>query len=124
MEKTKKPVKINNYPFDGFDFTELADAWNVCAFDKDQISDNVEDWRHSIDSDSIKFYLRNVLKGYDGGDPSFVMRKTAKDIRIFATELADCDFHHHGPLWKGLASIEDDFTVISMTIPLVAYMWN
>jgi len=108
-------MKIDHYPFEGWDFMELAHAWNIPV-----IHGSAGD---ITDADDIVFYIRSLYKTFDGGDMTRPMRKCAKDIRIFVGMLGDCD-DNNSALWKGLASIEDDYSIIRLSIPLIGYMWD
>lgn len=120
---TNKVKKLDHYPFDGWDFMELADAWNIHVPDDCWIP-GYEGWHPEIsDSGVISIYLEGVMKKYGGGEPTRVMKKCAKDIRIYCELLSkgiSCD----APLWGGMAQIECDWTIIRYTIDLVGSMWD
>jgi hypothetical protein len=116
-------TKLNSYPFDGWDFMEFADAWNVYVGDEFWLKG--ADGYHGLytDADVISVYLEQVLKNYNG-KPTRPMRKCAKDIRIFLKKLSKSEHHYDTPVWKGMSKIEDDFTLLSYAIKLMGNMWD
>jgi hypothetical protein len=105
-------MKLDNYPFNGWDYTELAEAWNLY----------IPVW--PMDDKLIEYYLEGLFRNYNGNKPTRPMRKAAKDIRLFLTELSKSKISYQSPMWKGMSEIKDDFTLIQMTIPNIGYMWD
>ena len=107
-------MKLDNYPFDGWDFMELAEAWNIhVPYDSMGVI---------TDADGIVMYLESVMKSYDGNESTRCMKKCAKDIRIFCIGLSK-GWGYDGPLYKGLSEITDDWTIISYAMKLMGNMW-
>ena len=107
-------LKLDNYPFDGWDYIELAESWNLYIPTSIGIEDHL----------FIKWYLGGLFNNYNGQAPTRPMKKVAKDIRLFLTELAKSEISYMTPMWKGMSEIKDDFTLIQMTIPNIGYMWD
>ena len=112
-------MKLDNYPFYGWDYIELAIAWNLYIPDVDNI-DVIADHK------PIKWFLNCVLDGARNNGTTMVMKKVASDLRIFLSKLGDenntCGNEY--PMWKGMSKIESDYTIIRLAIPLIGYMWD
>lgn len=111
-----KPVKLDNYPFDGWDFMEFSDAWNI-PVPYDSIGDRY------TDADCIVWYLQSTMYNYHG-ESTRVMRKCAKDIRLFTKELGKSKMSYMSPMWEGMSKIEDDWTIISVAIRVMNMLWD
>jgi len=120
---TTMTKKLDSYPFHGFDFMELADAWGVYIGDEFNVC-GMDGYHRTIsDADVLSIFLEQVLKSYNGYKPSYPMRKCANDIRIFTKKLSKgCT--SEAPMWKGMSKIEDDFTLLSYAIKLMGNMWD
>ena len=109
-------MKLDNYPFQGWDYLELALAWNLYIPD---VGSDIEDHK------PIEWFLREVLKGYVRGDRR-IIGKVSKDLRIFLSKLGDEDnvIGDEYPMWKGLSKVRSNYTLIRLSIPLIGYMWD
>lgn len=111
-----KPVKLDNYPFDGWDFMEFSDAWNI------PVPYNSAGNPYT-DADCIRWYLQSVMSYFDG-NPTRVMRKCAKDIRLFTKELGKSEISYISPMWEGMSKIEDDWTLIGVAMRVMDMLWD
>lgn len=118
-----KSIKLSSYPFRGYDFMELAEAWNVYIGDEFWIAGVGRYHVLYSDADVIAVYLKEVCKKYDGCEPTRAMRKHAKDIRIFTKALSQ-GMTYDAPLWYGMSKIEDDWTLLQYAIQLMSCMWT
>lgn len=110
----KKLLKLNSYPFDGWDFMEFSEAWNI------PVPYNSFGGPYT-DADCIKWYLESVLR-YD--KETRPMKKCAKDIRIFTDKLSRSKYDYKSPMWVGMSKIENDWTIIKVAIALMDMMWD
>ena len=165
MNTTKTQIK--NYPFMGWDFSELAKAWNLPSEIGDPHMENFiddPDWKGQdfdgpdendyytfnpnykitgpvfdqcsdyYDTDKVVLiYLDEVLRiGYkkpwkNGYQlPSRVLRKVAKDIRIYLMKLSENSSSYYGPMWEGMSKIESDEELIRIIAgtKLIGWMWD
>ena len=107
-------MKLDRYPFNGWDWTELCECWNIPSEDYSDFNIYTDDAQH------IKLYLRSCLNY----EKSRVMRKTANDIRDYLVELALQDHTYKTPVWEAMSGIEEDFTLIQLTISMIDHMWD
>lgn len=91
------------YPYDGFDWTELCFALNVCPN-----SDGEDDSMH------LKCYLESVVKSSVFKKKRYVLRRTAFEIRQYLKELANTEYDYLSQLWGGMAEIKDDETLVKV----------
>jgi hypothetical protein len=134
MKTKKKSGKINT--FDGWDFMELAIAWNLEDAYKEKVwVDHDDDGKlskptqpagihHNDDSRPIREFLEELCKKYFENHDATIFTKYAQDLRMFARKLSLCDSSYYAPLWRGLARIEDDFTIVRASILLLPCMWS
>ena len=117
-------MKLNNYPFTGWDWTELAHAWNVYIPEDFWIA-GIGDYVCN-DYDPVVWIIQEALKQYNGMTSTYVMRKMANDIRIYLRLLGNPTTSHtySSPLWIGMSKIEDDWTLLSYTCELIGNMWD
>ena len=116
--------KLNNYPFMGWDWMELAHSWNVYIPEDYWIKD-IGDYLHN-DYDPVVWLINSASQHYNGMTPTRPMRKMANDVRIYLRLLGDPDISHtfSSPLWIGLSNVEDDWTLLSYTAELIGGMWD
>jgi hypothetical protein len=127
-------AKIN--PFDGFDFLELACAWDLHdKYNDKPWVDSEEDGtisqpsgpagiHHNDDSRPIREFLEELCQKYFENHDESILTKYAEDLRMFARKLSLGDDSYYKPLWRGLARIEDDFTIVRASILLLPCMWS
>jgi len=108
--------KLDNYPFSGFDYTELSEAWNIPSY------------TYSIYNDikPLECFLKEIkYKAFGKTDNNFVIRKVSKDIRLYLKKMLEySDSSYYNPIWKGLIKVESDITLIILVIDLLKHMWN
>jgi len=122
-------TKLDHYPFVGFDWTELLSAWNVYQPKDFYVPDPEKKYGFHptcYEIDPIKWYLRSVMKQYNGNKPSRPMQKCAKDLRIFLRLLGDPEQSntYSAPMWIGMSKIENDWTLLSFSYDLIDCMWD
>ena len=101
---------MKNYPFKGVDQDELKKAWNIANINEGC-------------SQSLLYFLEGVIVRYLSGKGCFVVRKVAKDIRLYVEQLAKNESYGDAPLWAGLAKITDDYILVYYTKKLIMDMW-
>ena len=100
------------YRFKGWDWQELAEAFEIDLIDLDEDSDaNVS---------LVTEFLFDVLNRQNKKE----MKAIVKTIKRFLKQLIKQGHTYCGPLWKGLTEIKSDYVIIQMTIPLLGYMWD
>lgn len=143
--------------FNGWDWRELATAWNIYIPDSyagrdlyllvkkqkedpkpsrfvtklDELFDNYDSWVEPVyedfdETDPLIWYIDIVLRRAQGNSTR-VMKKMAKDVRDYLNKLAKSNYTYYTPLWRGLAKIKDDWSlliVISGRGPLLSFMWD
>jgi hypothetical protein len=111
--------------FDGYDYTELAEKWQIPI--PDNIWEKEDGSPFSEAHHYIVEYLRRFCK-FNGknNEASRVTRKITKDIREFCKALSEFwgEENDEGLLWEAISKMKDDFTVLRMFTPLVPYAWN
>lgn len=122
-------IRLNYYPFHGWDWTELCEAWNVYMPKDFYIPDPENKYGFHptcYEIDPIKWYLTSVMKGYMGNESTRPMKKCAKDLRKFLALLGDKEKGHSysGPMWLGMSLIDDDWTLLSHTYDNIGSMWD
>jgi hypothetical protein len=170
-------MKLNGFPFNGWDWSELAKAWNVYMPESyagkdmyqyaernrtdeeyrtrertytlinDDGTEDVKNWDdmfEGLDMNSqehwdnhgyedfeewepLVWYIRTALKQDKDGSGTRVTRKMANDVRAFCLALATDSNKYHEPIWRGMAQVEHDFTLLWFIIgthPLLAEMWD
>ena len=132
---TKAEGKINH--FNGWDFMELAGEWGLLGrYDdmpwvdkKGKIggksnSKPKASIHHNDDSRPIREFLEELCEKYVLAYDESVFKPYANDIRKYTRKLALEESSYYAPLWRGLARIEDDFTIVRATILLLPCMWT
>jgi hypothetical protein len=103
--------------YNGYDYTELHRAFNI-----------PEEINGDDNAEVLQEYLRAVFRRshvYWGGK-SYVMKRTALEIRTFLKRLAK-DAHkwnYEAPLWEGLLKIKNDEVMLGRFIPLCPSAWT
>lgn len=122
-------MKLDHYPFEGWDWTEFLKAWNIYQPEDFYMPDPENKYGfHPTCSeiDPIKWYLRGVMGQHKGCKVPRSMQKCAKDLRIFLSMLGDpeqSNTYSH-PLWLGMSKIEDDWTLLQFSYDLIQNMWD
>ena len=119
-------MKNDVYPFDGWDWTELAKAWNVYIPDDYWIPGMKGYHETAYDHSPVIWLIESALKQYDGQRDTRVMRKLANDCRVYLKRLGDEENSHtySGPMWLGMSQIESDWTLLQFVHTLIGYMWD
>lgn len=104
-------------PYHGYDYSELQEALNLpYAID------------NSLDHNVLQEYISTVLRmRYTRWHKrGYVMRRTAYEVREYVKVLAAVASEHHydGPLWRGLAEIEDDEVMLQYFRVLCPLAWT
>lgn len=119
--------------FDGFDFTELYTVWNLELCPDEEIAEDDPENLIDYPAKAIQEYLDWVLKISMGGlrntgyGPQRILQETAFDLRLFLIALADdldSGWGYHGPVFRGLSQVEDDWSMIQMAVGLIPSMWS
>lgn len=94
----------------GWGYEELSDAWNIKG-EYNELPEKIS-----------KYMLESMSLDEDDE----LQKKTAKDLREFLLKLADNEekIGYTAPLWRGLAAIEDDQTLLKYASELVEHMWS
>jgi len=119
--------KVNK--FNGWDFMELAGEWGLLGryHDKPWVDDPPEpkpSVHHNDDSRPIREFLEELCEKYVLSHDESIFKPYANDIRMYVRKLALEDSSYYAPLWRGLARVEDDFTIVRATILLLPCMWT
>ena len=114
--------------FNGWDFMELAGEWGLLDRYKDkpwvdEPPDPKPTIHHNDDSRPIREFLEELCQEYMEHHDETLLTKYANDIRMYSRKLALEENSYYKPLWRGLARIEDDFTIVRATILLLPCMW-
>lgn len=112
-------MKLDHYPFKGWDYMELAEAWGVYMPDDDSLY--IED-----PALPLKYFIVSVMRGYNGVNDTRPMKKLANDCRIYLKKLGDPETSHTycGPMWLGMANIKDNWTLLNHVMVNIGYMWD
>jgi hypothetical protein len=100
------------YRFKGWDWQELAEAFELDLIDLDD------------DSDENVFLVTDFLFEVLNRRNEKEMKEIVKFTKRFLKQLIKQGHTYCGPLWKGLSEIKSDYVLIQMIIPLLAYMWD
>jgi len=117
--------KINQ--FSGWDFMEFVVVWNLEDRYRDKPwvdTDTPTTVHHNDDSRPIREFLEEKCQEYFTTHDESILQPYADDIRMYARKLAIGDNSYYAPLWRGLARIKDDFTIVRATILLLPCMWT
>ena len=111
-------MKLDNYPYNGWDYSELGEALNICTDAWDDFKG--EPYPHLDWDDSVwlKYYIQN-LKWHGESRPSL---KFCKELRAFLSELIKQDHTYWSPIWQGLLLCKSDYTLLQATRCLIGYM--
>ena len=92
--------------FNGFDWTEIGEYWNLYKED-----DDVEE-----DAEKIRDFLQNNYKNN---------KEIINDAREFIQAVIDCgeDYFEKVEIFKGLLNIKHDETFLKYFCILLEYMW-
>jgi len=112
--------KVND--FKGWDFLELAEKWGLQY--KYKPSPKHPSRPTNDDSKPIRRFLESLIKQSQRLGDESLLSPYANDIRMYTRKLAQNDISYYRPLWRGLARIEDDFTLVRATILLLPCMWS
>lgn len=123
-------MKLDNYPFKGWDWRELCEAWDIYVPDDFYEPDPKNEWGFHptcSERDPIKWFIKGAIKNeMFGGKKSRPLMKCAKDVRIFLRLLGDEEQSNtfSTPMWRGMAEITDDYTLMCHTIDNIGAMWD
>lgn len=110
-----------NAKFDGFDFSELIDAYELA------VSDNDFSEGASALQSHLRALARCTLHEEQTDTAGNSVPAQVKMARRYVRELANGPYACMSvitPLWHGLYSVQDDFSFLQMFEPLVPYAWN
>ena len=130
MKIDRKHTSMGTNKFNGWDFMELAGEWGLLDKYKDQpwtdttLPIKQQAVHHNDDSRPIREFLEELCEKYVLSHDESIFKPYANDIRMYARKLALEDTSYYAPLWRGLARVEDDFTIVRATILLLPCMWT
>lgn len=105
-------VYAQKLKFKGFDFTELAETWDL-EYDDDNL---------------LNVLSGHMLRALDGTTRDAKEKReaaaVARDVREYANALARVDPSGRSGLWRGLAKIESDFNLLQVAVHLLPLMWS
>lgn len=104
-----------DYEFKGWDWMELAEAFEVEAVEESAWLKNPD---AADENTAERIRAKFWADGCGEGCP-----EAAALVRKFLLKLAECE-DSCSPVWKALASIDHDFTMLRLFGPLVRYAWN
>ena len=113
-------MKLDNYPYHGWDFAEVADALGIPSDTWNYIDNKpypIWDWDDFI---WLKHYIDSLFTHME----SRPRAKFCKEVRIFLPELIKQEHTYWTPIWKGLLAIEEDFTFLQAVSCLIDHMWD
>ena len=100
--------------FKGWDYTELAKAWNQ-PYDESDIDDEDEL------AERLRYYLQNILS-WDHNNR--VMKKHADDIRAYCFAMSQFKYVGCPAIWKGFSEEENDWELIRTFSYIVELAWT
>ena len=119
-------IKLNNYPFKGWDWAELAVCWNVpyedirIDWDDNEAIKDLINWDDSV-------YITNFLAGcFMYNEDSRVLRRICKDLRLYLAKLSESDISCWTEIWKAMSNMpeEHNYTLLQATHALIGHMWD
>jgi len=115
-------MENKEYKFDGYDFVELIDCWNIDISDK-IIEDNALPIQEFLTDVWRKMY---GFREAENEKNQRYAKKIADDLRRFLAKLAkeDDGMGSYAPVWKAISEINDDYSLFQIAIPLIGYMWS
>jgi len=121
-------MNLHQKHFNGYDWTELARAWNVYIPDDFFMGIGFSYGFHPTckDYDPIKWMIYGAIEGYDGIKSSRVMYKLAQDCREYLSLLGneDTSNSYSAPVWLGMSKIKDDWTLLWFVYENIGSMWD
>jgi hypothetical protein len=114
-DDSKDTVKLKCRTFEGCDFLELSTAWNLCALEEDEFSPY-----------PIQCYLDILLSrnaAYCRGSRHLIFEVVVSDLRNYLHKLAAHDLLY-GSLWRGLATVADDYGFVKICRDLIPHMYK
>ena len=111
-------IKKIDWIFKGFDYTELAEKWQIPIPERAGLDGLPEDYEY------IQMYLYNFVGDDGNGNPTRLMRAVAKDIKAFMKALAEQTYNGDEPVWKGLSEVKYPYNVCRLFSPLVGHAWS
>ncbi len=125
--------------FDGYDYFELKDAWNL-YFDVELLDDYLFDMKREVSDDSIfqlfssdSYYLMLFIRHFifyklfiNGGKKhrhSKFQKRAISDIRKYLKALSSCQMSYFSNVFKEISEIEDDFSMLQMVLCVLGHMW-
>jgi len=123
-------MQLNQRYFKGWDWTELARAWNVYIPEDFWmgVESGVDYGFHAtcVDSDPVKWLIDAALSRYAGIGKRRVTRKMANDCREYLALLGDPETSnsYSAPVWYGMSKIKDDWTLLWFVHDNIEAMWD
>lgn len=120
-------------PFYGNDYNELFDAYGLELCPDEEVAemniDDLEDYRGKAIKEFFNWIMMISAPGlrFTGPGPQIILQVAAFDLRLFLIELADqldSGWGYHGPVFRGIAQVEDDWSMLQIAVPLITCMWS
>lgn len=109
----REACQLNCRTFEGVDFLEIADAWNIAP---------VEDMP---DYYPLQCFLDIIIEQHPSqcrARTDYVLEVYSSDFRKFLTALSENDQLYRS-FWQGLVSVPDDYGFLKLCRTLLQDMW-
>ncbi|MDP3986760.1 MAG: hypothetical protein Q8P81_00870 [Nanoarchaeota archaeon] len=116
-----------DYKFDGFDFIELSECFEIPEATEEEFKDYFE--RSAEDVTRLRDFILKHAVIFQMEDPENVPEES-KDVAVKCREflkelIVDAKkWHYCAPLWVGLSKIKHDGSFLEFYAKLVNCMWN
>jgi len=114
--------------FDGYDYAELIEAWNLSFPDPYELEDIFDEDEQLFYEE--RYYLKEFIENFltakllgESGRRSKFTQRAITDLKMYLEELGKCELSYFNPVWKGMLEIEDDFTFLQVVESLIGHMW-
>lgn len=117
-KRNKKAVKRNLRPitFKGFDWTELGQIFGLDVQSDDHM------WAWAIKERIFK--AAAAIRWSDKEVPYRVAKWQLKQVRRYLMKLSECDHHYDGEVWKAIAVLKDDETMVKWVVTFIESAWS
>ena len=97
----------------GWDFFELLELYNIYVPDN-----NMEDYEYLV------LFIENfVFYKIARNETSKFTKRVISDIKLFLMKLSECKHSYFSNVWKEIAKIDSDFSMLQIWIPLIGNSW-